>query len=152
MKGLPIKSLSPKDRILTNIVVDENGCWVWQRAIETGGRGVLNIRDDGEHKMVRAHRYSYEVFVGPIPEGLTIDHLCRNIKCVNYEHLEPVSIQVNIKRHWAALGFDERCGKGHERTEETTAYSTRKDGKLTRRCRICDREYSRSYQKRKKTT
>lgn len=79
-------------------VVKTPGCWLWAGAL-TGKRvgpkyGHLKT---GE-KHVMAHRYSYELAKGAIPEGLQIDHLCNLSLCVNPDHLEPVTLQENIKR------------------------------------------------------
>lgn len=71
-----------------------DGCWNWY--------GYLNIREYGQltfqGKSKFAHRIMYELLVGPIPEGLTLDHLCRNTRCVKPNHLEPVTNKVNIQR------------------------------------------------------
>jgi hypothetical protein len=69
-------------------------CWTWVGTLNRKN-GYGHIRD-GAMKM--AHRVSYELFVGPIPEGATIDHLCRNRLCVKPQHLEAVSIEENIRR------------------------------------------------------
>ena len=71
-------------------VVSESGCWVWARSLDKEGYG----RWAGKS----AHRFFYEKFVGPIPDGLEIDHLCNNPSCVNPEHLEPVTHQENMRR------------------------------------------------------
>jgi hypothetical protein len=76
-------------------VVDENGCWVWQRCVNT--RGGYGRKLVGGRWWV-AHRWYYERVFGPVPEGLELDHLCRNRLCVNPEHLEAVTRQVNIQR------------------------------------------------------
>jgi hypothetical protein len=55
----------------------------------------------GKYKIVFAHREAYKAWVGPIADGLTIDHLCGNTRCVNYKHLEAVTREENIKRYWA---------------------------------------------------
>lgn len=73
---------------------DENGCWIWWGKPDAGGYGRLSIN----HRDAYAHRASYEHHVGPIPDGLTIDHLCRNRKCINPAHLEPVTLSENSRR------------------------------------------------------
>lgn len=72
------------------------GCWTWTGARMTCGYGTLLAEQNG--KTVLAHRWSYEHFVGPIPAGYDVDHLCRNRACVNPEHLEPVPHAVNVER------------------------------------------------------
>lgn len=66
-------------------------CWEWQGTLSYEGYGLLRI----DYKQIRAHRWMYEQKVGPIPEGLHLDHLCRNVRCVNPDHLEPVTPRVN---------------------------------------------------------
>lgn len=76
-------------------IVDENGCWVWQRSFwKSGGRPRLKRAG----KWVAAYRDYYERLVGPVPDGLTLDHLCENFKCVNPAHLEPVTLEENQRR------------------------------------------------------
>lgn len=77
-------------RVSFKYEIDENGCWIWQRGMYQGGYG--HFRDN------YAHRASYEMHVGPIPDGLVIDHLCRVRACVNPSHMEPVTSGENTKR------------------------------------------------------
>lgn len=74
-------------------VEKSDSCWNWV-GHASGGYG--RIRHDGTR--VQAHRYAYETLVGPIPEGLQLDHLCRNRMCVNPDHLEPVTPRINYLR------------------------------------------------------
>jgi len=74
----------------------DTGCWVWTAALTDCGYGVIN-RGGRTHK---AHRFIYEQVVGPIPEGMTLDHLCLNHACVNPTHLEPVTRSENSRRQW----------------------------------------------------
>ena len=109
------------------------GCWLWQGALNPRGYG--NIRY--ENKSHKAHRFIYEQLVGPIPEGLTLDHLCRVTNCVNPEHLDPCTMAENIRRGTKAS--QTHCKRGHEFTEENTVIKS--NG--TRRCRTCHNDQQR---------
>lgn len=81
--------------------VDASGdCWVWVGARKDNGYGhiFLEKREDGSSKTGLAHRVSWELLVGEIPEGLDLDHLCRNRACVKPDHLEPVTRSINLRR------------------------------------------------------
>lgn len=75
-------------------IIQEDGCWGWTGS--PNGNGYGHARVDG--KTYVAHRYVYQSTVGPIPEGLQLDHLCRNRMCVNPSHLEPVTHRENVLR------------------------------------------------------
>lgn len=116
--------------------VEPNGCWVWQRA-KSQGYGYYKI--PGEKRVVRAHRFMYEREVGPIPEGLTLDHLCRNRACVNPAHLEPVSRGENVLRGESPAAQHARattCVNGHPFNDANTYI---RPGRGTRECRACFR-------------
>ena len=95
-------------------IVLEGGCWEWQRALTRGGYGSATLAS-GECR--RAHRWVYESRIGPIPDGLQLDHLCRNKRCVNPDHLEPVTHAENQRR---AAATRTNCKHGHEFTIENT--------------------------------
>lgn len=76
---------------------DGSGCWIWTGALTTNGYGQVRWGD----RTLRAYRLVYELLVGPIPDGLQLDHLCRNRRCVNPAHLEPVTQWENWARGMA---------------------------------------------------
>jgi hypothetical protein len=82
------------ERFVTKIEVTGDGCWSWTGA-RSAGYGSFN---PGGQRPVKAYRWSYEYFVGPIPDGLVLDHLCCNPPCVNPDHLEPVTSGENVRR------------------------------------------------------
>lgn len=86
------------ERIRRYVEIDANGCWIWTAARNRGGYGIIGI----ELRSALAHRVSYEAFVGEIPNGLELDHLCRVRCCVNPQHLEPVTRYENVRRGWPA--------------------------------------------------
>lgn len=125
------------DRFVGKYVVDaQTGCWNWTAARDKLGYGYFGI---SRSKNVMAHRWSYEHHVGPIPEGLVIDHLCRNASCVNPAHLEPVTQRENILRGTSPMAHQARrthCPQGHPYDEINTYI----DAKGMRHCRRCGRE------------
>lgn len=78
---------------------DPDACWLWRGRLNKGGYGEFGTKVGGSFL---AHRASYHLLVGPIPDGLTLDHLCRVPACVNPAHLEPVTLAENARRAAAA--------------------------------------------------
>lgn len=122
--------------------VDANNCWVWQKAISSTGYGSFYY--DG--RVQRAHRISYMHYVGPIPDNLVLDHLCRNKACVNPAHLEVVTHKTNVLRGIGPSANNAKktaCPRGHEYTPENSVL--RRDGKF---CKVCKSAFAaRNYQR-----
>ena len=121
-------------------------CWQWTGGTIPDGYGSFHL---APLKRVASHRYAWESLRSPIPNGLTIDHLCQNKRCVNPEHMEVVTRGENTLRA-VDIGAKNRnkthCANGHEFTPENTRMAPRK-GRVHRRCRKCDRERERNRQR-----
>jgi len=128
----------------------EDGCWNWQGALTspTQSRGYGQLTDPLSQRLVVAHRYVYEFCVGPIPEGLEIDHLCRNPRCVNPDHLEPVTHSENCLRSPVGMAATRRaralCPQGHPYTGDNLYVYP--DG--TRCCRTCRRAHQAAWRRK----
>lgn len=133
LSGTPTERFWPK-------VDKTDGCWLWTAALSDGGYGVFGI---GGRRVVHAHRFAYQQRVGPIPEGLHLDHLCRVRNCVNPDHLEPVTHAENVRR--GLSGPKTHCGYGHEMNEANT-YVNPNSGH--RECRACHARRERNRRKR----
>lgn len=126
-----------------------SGCWLWLGSCMKDGYGHISA---GNGKFLPAHRAAYEIWVGPIPEGMWIDHLCRNPYCVNPKHLEAVTPRENTMRGNGLSAQNARkthCSKGHPYSGHNLFFVI-DDGRLVRKCRECNRLNSQKIRDRRK--
>lgn len=132
--------LSLEQRLSLQIVIVDSGCWIWQGGTTGEKSGYGRVRVNGEKTL--AHRASFELFVRRVPDGLTLDHLCRTRLCINPFHLVPKSQHENIlagKGRMAQLAISPTCRNGHEFSFE---FYTSKGRRLFRRfCLACRTAY-----------
>lgn len=131
--------------LLERIKPGPNGCWLWTGAKSVSGYGHVRYR----RKVCVVHRVVYELLVGPIPDGLVLDHLCRVRHCCAPTHLEPVTDAENIARG-AGLAPQEaartHCPAGHAYDEVNTYVTPTRPN--ARYCRACHNERSREWRAR----
>ena len=122
-----------------------SGCWLWIRGTDKNGYGGFVSQVTSSRQ---AHRVAYERWVGPVPPGLDLDHLCRTPSCVNPEHLEAVTHRVNCLRGRSPAARAARtthCPQGHPYDEANTGRYPNGH----RRCRTCHRTRERERHARK---
>jgi hypothetical protein len=130
---IPGRQWPPAEERFWAKVEKTDTCWLWSGHTVTNGYGTIGV----DKRRVLVHRYAYELLVGPIPDGLHLDHLCRVRTCVNPDHLEPVTNRENALRgasFVAQQAAQTHCLRGHEFTPENT-YVWR----TSRVCRECRR-------------
>lgn len=139
------------ERFHSRYAIDENGCWVWHGGdvygFNTRGQPQISVRGR-EPRNALAYVASYEHYIGPVPEGYEVDHLCFNSKCVNPEHLEAVTPKKNKERAYKKYHERTHCKYGHELVGHN-AYD-RPDGRVA--CRTCRNEAARRWHEKNKAT
>jgi hypothetical protein len=144
--------LAVREYIQARIAVENHGyatrCWIWKLALNASGYG--QGFPPGSKRPDTAHRFTYREYVGEIPNGLHLDHLCRVRDCCNPDHLEPVTPAENARR---AIPYNphfwrkrERCQRGHELSGRNVMLSPNGE----RRCRTCKNEWARRHKSDRK--
>ena len=155
---------TPTQHFMMFVSVQPNGCWLWTGKLFSKGYGMFRRTENRVRKTYYAHKFSYELFVGPVPEGLELDHTCHNSdctlanqcphrRCVNPEHVEPVTHAENVRRSWHGNSANKKkthCKYGHPFEGDNLAILLRATGKNSRRCNMCHREALERYENNKK--
>lgn len=118
------------------------GCWSWLGPLNHQGYGLFYVTRGGRRVAHRVHRIAWELLRSLIPDGLTLDHLCRNRGCVNPDHLEPVTSRENVRRGIGPTAINRRkthCPQGHAYTPENTRRKAKRGDLVERFCRECQR-------------
>lgn len=135
-----------EERFHASYRVDPSSCWVWILALS--GCGYAQFKVNRRRPM--AHRWGYELLVGPIPDGLQLDHLCRNRACVNPAHLEPVTGRENLMRGESFVAVNAaktHCSRGHDFSDPAVLYRAPNGQRM---CRVCSRDQMRRFRAAKR--
>ena len=137
---------SLEERLLSKVeVVTESGCWIWMGGLHSDGYGAISVNGKGR----KAHDVAYEMFIGPVPDGLELDHTCRVRCCCNPHHLEPVTHLENVRRGIAGWNFvRDFCPRGHAYEGDNIMLVKRRGVIVGKFCRTCKKIQSREGKRR----
>lgn len=130
-------------KYVTDRCIMGDGCWEWQLSKGNHGYPQGCLPKETGQAVSLAHRMSYMGFKGEIESGMQIDHLCKNKNCVNPDHLEQVTQQLNIRRQFSGMEDTALCARGHDP-------SWFLNSKGRRECRECRRHSQAKYMRSKK--
>lgn len=138
------------DRFRANVLPEPNsGCWFWMGSDYNGGYGYFCIQAMGKRKVIAAHRFAYELLVGPIPEGYDVHHKCSIPCCVNPLHLEPLDrmthVHITPRNIGSINAAKTHCINGHPLTGDDVRIRGN-----SRQCKACAREWYRDHPGRRK--
>jgi hypothetical protein len=133
MSPEPIRS-----RIERRVTREDRGhtspCWIWEGATDKDGYPHMNVYEgpsgSRRKRLVRVQRVVHSEYVGPIPEGYEVDHLCHVVQCLNPAHLEAVTPAENLRRRRRRRATETQCANGHGSEHRNTSGG----------CRVCNRE------------
>lgn len=138
-KVTPLSRFNAKHAVSDTLSWNGTPCWIWTKPNDQG-YGLIGSGG----RTVRAHRFAYEHFIGPIPEGLELDHLCRRPSCVNPLHVEPVTHHENMLRGKRGRNAGKwelaktHCPHGHPYVGDNLRVVVYKNGIAKRFCRACN--------------
>lgn len=139
-------AIPAEHRFMEKFVLGPGGCWLWTANTPRKGYGLFQV---SAGTSIGAHRFAYQTLVGPIPEGMHLDHLCRNPSCVNPYHLDPVPPQINGHRSDSWAGINHRkthCPEDHPYAGDNLLINA----KGARVCRTCKRRKWREWNARRR--
>lgn len=118
----------------------DGNCWEWQAGLQSQGYGMFSLTTviPNQTKIVLAHVWAFEYLIGPVPEGLELDHLCRNTRCVNPSHVEAVTHAINFLRGNHPTAINSRnnvCIRGHDLNSPTVYINPTNGARYCRECR-----------------
>ncbi len=141
------------DLFWQKVRVANSGCWEWVAYCDKDGYGKYSLASVSSVCGRGVHRITYHHFIARIPEGMQIDHLCRNRRCCNPEHLEAVTVGENVNRSLNYIALNRRkthCPQGHAYVGDNLVIKINRHGTESRVCKKCRNDQAREYQRHRR--